>query len=384
MKKYYFVITLVSILFICVRDARGAKPRFFIRTSTITNSEPTLAENAFLQYFEAQIIELLKKTYPCVEITTRSGFLAAIENERKKELLGVSGDNALERLGEALGCDYLISLKAAVQNGKLSISAICIYVKKEMALSRVIKIAADGDAGLDAVEASAKELIDGLKKYEICPFTGQVNVRVESKVQTEEKEENPVNCKGKEGIFKRVTSVYKTSDNNWNLIKEDKYSASGSVQFKMYEEMKIEEQNDCYPGPNGNYGGRTSYERTVGSADIKGLSKESEIYGVKVDDARAELLFLDDGTYTLKVKAASKQGDMQEKKEEHAEGSYDNIPPRTTTKNKKADVSVFKILGPFKGDAQEKSLVQKGTVKEVDEETKEERTITFEFKLTRD
>lgn len=384
MKTNYFRIALYTILIISTGAVQGAKPRFFITRSTINGAAPTLAETAYLEYFEAEITKLLLKTYPCAKITTRSGFLAALENERKKELLCTGDPNALSYLGESLGCDYLISIKVGVQNGNVNITALCFYTKKEETLSRAGKIAADGDAGLDAVETAAKDLIDGLKKYEICPFTGPVKVRVESKAQTEDKEEYPVNCKGKEGIFKKVVNVYKTSDNNWELNKDDKYSASGSVQLKMYEEMKIEEQNDCYPGPNGNYGGRSSYERTVSTADVQGLSEESEIYGVKVDDARAELIFLEDGTYTLKVKAASKQGDMKEKKEEHAEGTYDNIPPRTTTKNKKADVSMYKIFGPFRGNAQEKSLTQKGTVKEVDEDTQEERTITFEFNLTRD
>lgn len=384
MKTKYFRMAFFAILIISASAVQGVKPRFFIARSTINGAPPTLAETAYLEFFEAEVTKLLFKTYPCAKITTRSGFLAALENERKKELLGTGDVNALSYLGESLGCDYLISIKVGVLNGNVNITAFCFYTKKEKTLSRAAKIAADGEAGLDAVETSAKELMDGLKKYEICPFTGSVKVRVESKTQTEDKEEYPVNCKGKEGIFKKVVNVYKTSDNNWELNKDDKYSASGSFKLKMYEELKVEEQNDCYQGLNGNYGGRSSFERTVSTADVQGLSEESEIYGVKADDARAELIFLEDGTYTLKIKAASKQGNMQEKKEEHAEGSYGSIPPRTITKNKKADASVYKIFGPFKGDAQDKSLTQKGTVKEVDEDTQEERTITFEFNLTRD
>jgi hypothetical protein len=384
MKTNYIRITLLAVLIISAGVVQGAKPKFFITRGTITGADPTLRETAYLEFFEAEITKILFKVYPCATVSLRSAFLAALELERKRELLGVADDNALTYLGQSLGCDYLISIKVAVQNGNVNLIAICINTRNEKTLSRTTKIAAEGDSGLDAAEEAAKDLIDGLKNYEICPFTGPVKVRVESKVQNEEKEEYPVECKGKEGIFKRVVSDYKTSDNNWELNKEDKYSASGSVQLKMYEEMKIEEQNDCYQGPNGNYGGRTSYERTVSTADVQGLSEESEIYGVKVDDARAELIFLEDGTYTLKVKAASKQGDMKEKKEEHAEGTYDNIPSRTTNKNKKADVSMYKIFGPFRGNAQEKSLTQKGTVKEVDEDTQEERTITFEFNLTRD
>lgn len=39
---------------------------------------------------------------------------------------------------------------------------------------------------------------------------------------------------------------------------------------------------------------------------------ESESEGIKVDDARCYLTFMDDGTYILKVTAASTQGEKKQ------------------------------------------------------------------------
>jgi hypothetical protein len=95
------------------------------------------------------------------------------------------------------------------------------------------------------------------------------------------------------------------------------------------------------------------------------------------------LNFLDDGTYTVRIKAASKQGEKKTIKEIKAQGVCDNLnePPQKTTN--KIDEGLYELLGPFRGTAQDKVLSQKDTIKKTTE-TGEEQTITYEFNLTRD
>lgn len=376
MKKYYFIILLCTI--IGTEELSAAKTKFFIATKS--NNEDAVS---YVSYFEDQVLKILFETYPCTNILTSSGVQAILENEKRKELLGGGDENTFKSLGESLGCDYLISLDVQVNNNNVLLSAFCMQFKKEKILTRAMASTVKGDAGLDAIEKVSKELIDGLKKYEICPFKGNIDVNVASKEQSKDVDEYSVSCNGNEGNYKKTTTVYKTSDQKWKLDKNSQYSADGNVEFKMYEEIVVDEINDCYPCSSGREGGRTSHERTVSTADVQGLSNKSELFGVKIDDARVELNFMDDDTYTIRIKMASKQGDMEEKKDIRAEGTCDNVSENKKT-IKKADVGQNLLFGPFNGNAQNKVLSEKGTIKEVDETTKEERTITYQFNLEKD
>jgi hypothetical protein len=101
------------------------------------------------------------------------------------------------------------------------------------------------------------------------------------------------------------------------------------------------------------------------------------------EDARAEITFLENGTYTLKVRAATRKVDLGLRIEKHAEGtcSNDNPPPEEITK--KADIPLVEIFGPFSGTGEDKVLNQKETIIREDPITKEKTTITFDFRLSR-
>ncbi len=379
--KKYLVISII--LLISVIELRAdVKPRFFIATAASGDSSGKLAE-PYLSYFETKVFNFLKDVYPCVEISSLSTITALLELERQRQLLGAGDDNAITNIGQALGCNYLISLRVSVINNKALITALCLDVKKVQAISRAMANVQHGEAGLDAVDNVSKQLIDGLKKYEICPFKGPFKIHVVSTTKDKQTEEYPVYCNKIDGIYKKEITIDNSSNSEWNLYKRDKYSTDGNVKFTMREETILEEQNDCYECTSGRKGGRTYYKKTLSSADVQGLSKDSEQYGIKVDDARIELTFLDNDTYTILIKAASNKGDKKEKIEEHAEGTCDNIQPNNNSINVKADVPLKQLLGPFKGNAQDDVLTEKSTIKNVDPNTKEETEIEYEFNLTK-
>ena len=95
------------------------------------------------------------------------------------------------------------------------------------------------------------------------------------------------------------------------------------------------------------------------------------------------LTFLDDGTYTVRIKAASKQGIKKTIKEVKAQGVCDNSnePPKKTTN--KIDEGLYELLGPFTGTAEDKVLSQKNTITKTTD-SGEEQTIKYEFNLTRE
>lgn len=381
MKKYFLLLIALTVTHSAVQA--DVKPRFFISTSAAGDSSGTLAA-AYVAYFETQVFDLIKQIYPCADINSLSTVTALLDLERQKQLLGSGTDNAFNNIAQSLGCDYLISLKVSVINNTALVSALCMDNKKAKTLSRAFANAQHGDAGLDAVVKVSKELFDGLKQYEICPFKGPVTVHIVSTRKDKQKEEHAVYCNRTDGVYRKTTSIDKYSENDWAIEKTGKNSAKGDVTFNLSEETTIEEDNPCYECSSKKQGPRSYFEKRTTYSKLQGLSNESESNGTRVDDARVYITFLDDGTYTLRVKAASTQGEKRTKKDVHAEGVCDNIKSKPETVTSKVDEGINETFGPFAGTAQDKVLSQKDTIKRSDPNTKEESTITYEFTLTRE
>jgi len=382
MKKYILLIVFLFV-FVGVEQTEAAKPRFFITTSALGDANGKEAAS-YIPYFLTQVFNLLKKTYPCAELNDISTVGTLLDWERQKQLLGSGSDENLLNIAQSLGCDYLISLEVTVTNNMANISAVCLDIKKVNALSRAKASGPHGTEGLNAVKNVSKELIDGLKTYEICPFKGDINVKIVGTKKDNQTEQYPVYCNGMDGTFKKITIIDNYSENDWKITKMGKESATGFVKFNLSEEFTIEEDNPCYECSPKKQGNRSYKEKTTTYADIQGLSNESESYGVRVDDARAYLTFFDNGTYTLRIKASSTQAEKKTKKEVTAQGTCDNLndPPETITN--KIDEGINEIFGPFTGTAQDKVLSHKDTIKRVNPITDEEETITYEFNLTRE
>jgi hypothetical protein len=230
----------------------------------------------------------------------------------------------------------------------------------------------------------SKKILDGLKKYEICPFKGDINIKITSTKKDSQKEEYPVYCNSMDGYYKKTVTIDNYSENDWTINKVKKEQANGTVQFNLSEELTIEEINPCYECSTTKQGQRIYNEKTTTYADIQKSSRDDGGSGIIVDSARVILHFLDDGTYTVRVKAASNDGLKKTIKEIKAQGVCDNSnePPKKTTN--KIDEGLYELLGPFPGTAQDKVLSQKDTIKKTDPVSGEEQTITYEFNLTRE
>jgi hypothetical protein len=121
------------------------------------------------------------------------------------------------------------------------------------------------------------------------------------------------------------------------------------------------------------------------TAKVEGLSNESVADNQQIEDARAEIIFLENGTYTLKVEAASRKGDLKLRTEKRAEGTCDNQSPPPKSIDKKADVPLEEVtFGPFPGTSLDKVLSHKDTYSTVDPITKEKTTITYDFNLKKE
>jgi hypothetical protein len=374
------IILLLFLLYIGSGLATAANPRFYIATSW--NNQ---AATAYFPHFEVEFANALKKEFPCVKTMSDSNILTLLEHEKQKQLLGSGDFEDVSNIGQAMGCEYLVSLKVKVLETKALITAFCIDTRTSKVISRSMANVIDGSAGIKAMEMVSKELVEGLKKFEICPFTGPINIVVKTERNDKKTDSYAVYCNGIDGLYKLDITTKKTSDADWKLKKTSKNRLEGSVTYNLLEESETEEQNDCYICPSGRAGSRLSKETVLKTARVEGLSNESIADNQQIEDARAEITFLNNGTYTLKVKAASRKGDLKLRTEKKAEGTCDNQSPPPENIDKKADVPLNEVtFGPFPGTSMDKILSHKDTYSTVDPVTKEKTTITYDFNLKRD
>jgi hypothetical protein len=116
-------------------------------------------------------------------------------------------------------------------------------------------------------------------------------------------------------------------------------------------------------------------------AKAEGLSNESISEGKKIDDARVQIVFKDDGTYLVLVKATSKKGNLKETTETKTQGACEGESKPPVTKNKSIDIPITAVFGPYQGSAEDKVLSQKET-KDVSQ-GKETTTVSIDFNLVK-
>jgi hypothetical protein len=338
--------------------------------------------------FLIDIVQALEKDFPCARVSYLGDINLCLA---EMQLLGTPAfgnqdvgpkiKKMLNRLNNAdywvTYCIYPISETMAIAELKCSDSK----GKKIVQFSINMSIASMSEK--DFIEP-VKKFVKELSKYEICPYTGPINVEVKTERTDKETESYPVYCNGMDGMYKLDKSINKTSLANWKLNKTDKVETSGTVTYALRDETQIDEQNDCYTCTSGRLGPRWYKETVLKTAKIEGLSNESVAGDQQIEDARAEITFLENGTYTLKVRAASSKGNMKLKTTKHAEGTCSNENPPPVDITQKADIPLNEFFGPFTGTSLDKVLSQKETITREDPVTKEKTTITFEFSLKRE
>lgn len=382
-------LVLLFLIVIIAGNSFAQRTQFYIK-STVGGLYPKEIEG-LPAYFATLFDNSLKEKYSCTTVLTTSDVRDLLGWERQRQLLGSGSEESQKSLAEALGVDYLVSFEVSVAVGEKFIASGTLIPMRAKPVFPLIKASAYSNyskESFDQIDANlkevAKKLVDGLKKYEICPFKGEINVKITSTKKDKQTEEYPTYCNGVDGTYHKTTTINNYSENDWTIKKIGKESADGTVLFNLSEELTIDEINPCYECSPTKQGQRTYYAKTTTYADIQKSTAGNNSSDIIVDSARVLLNFLDDGTYTVRIKAASKLGSKKTIEEVKAQGVCDNInePPKKTTN--KIDEGLYELLGPFTGTAEDKILSQKDTIKRVDPVSKEETTIEYEFYLTRD
>jgi hypothetical protein len=354
-----------------------AKTRFFIQRVAEGDQNGKVAEGG-LGYFETTAANKIIEAFPCAEVNSTTVVAALLGLERMKQLLGTGDENALQNIAGAMGCEYLVALKINVTGQNALVSAFCMDSKKAKTLARRSENGPLNTA-LEMIDKVVKNMVDDLKEYEICPYYGPVTIEVKSELDDSKTDYVPAPC-GSGDMVTINTTQKSNSTLKWELNKYTVRAADGTANYDLNEKMTIESNYSCYKCKNGDQGAAKITETTESEAKTQGLSDESVSEGKQVKDARIKLTFLDDGTYTVLVEATSKQGNMKVTTGKKVEGICESESEPEDTKNKKIDVPIKAVFGPYKGSLKDKTLHQNET-KDLSN-GKEKTTLKLDFTLT--
>jgi hypothetical protein len=383
--KVLFSTWMIASLIMLPWVASAITVKFLIRTE-----EKAIADQAgdtygglYPEFFESAVRDKLKDAFACAEVRTVADLYALIVLEREKALLGVGDDKRVEALGGAFGCDFLISILVTSSKERLIFSAKCMRPDSAMVLARVFMTTTNDDGALDVMKDAAAELVEQLKKFEICPFTGTVKIEVSSKRGTESREEYAVYCNGMDQQYLKVTEISERSSTLLDLQKIKWEYTSGYMKYEDIDSNTIREENGCYKCPSGREGGRISTETVYTRKAVEDFSQMSSIGGAYTDDIRISLVFLDNNTYLIRVRGASeKNGTWTQQYRLKAEGTCDNrneSPPAMV--NTGLAIPCNYLFGPYPGRAYSNQLKGSYTTVKNDPVTKEQTVLLIEFDL---
>jgi len=378
------IFSVIMILFISSEIFTQSKqPHFYINSFLTCDTSLTQSLNQKINFLQEHLAIKLSEVYKCASITTKFEVVSTLKNLREASYLGANIDERLSDVAKSTVSDYLVAINAKVTGQTAIVRVLCMDPKTVKTLANAFISLPYNNMEVSTYEKISNDIINGLKTYEICPFKGEITVKVIGTKKDKQTEEYSVYCNGVDGMYHKTTTIDNYSESDWTVRKVGKETASGSVQFNLSQELTIDEINPCYECNPTKQGQRTYYEKTTTYADIQKSSTSGDDLGIILDSARVILNFLDDGTYTVRIKATSKQGEKKTIREVKAMGVCDNSNESPKKTINKIDEGLYELLGPFTGTAQDKVLSQKNTITKTTE-SGEEQTIAYEFNLTRE
>lgn len=376
---------LIIMLLLAIPCSGAEKTKFFLTWKYTAASQDDSAKlSLFCDHFEYKFYQGMEQYFPCATKTSFANIAVALDNERQKQLLGVNDESTMQSLAGAMGYQYLVSLKMTQVGQNLFMFVSCHHMAQAQMLVNVMEQGPMDEEAFDVVDKLAEKFFDKLLKYEICPYRGTIKVQVTTDLNVDERREYPVYCNDEDRLYKMHYKETKHSEHFWTFEKETKFWARSFIDYSVSEESEREIEDGCYSCPQGKT--RRYYRETTSkTGKIDEVSQESELYGKKVDDARVEITFNDDGTYTIKIDATSQKSEVSETRYKTAESWCDNEnKPPETIKNL-VDIPLTYVFGPYKGTARDEFLTaHPDPVVVTDPVSGEKRTYEISFELLRE
>jgi len=333
--------------------------------------------------FMTDVSTEMERDYPCVGITDPVSIqycLAELRLQSTPEFGSRDVRPIVSKIANSLtNPDFAVKYSMFVNSENLAQATVLCANSEGEIIADFTESFSPAEVTGESIISPVKRLMDQLKKHEICPFTGSVNIEVKS--ERDESSSTSTTCDA--GSIVTDIDIKSNSTLRWELVKESLEGASGTVTYDLKENYKTVISNPCYICKDGTKGFAKTEDTKDSEAKVEGLSNESVSDGAQVSDARIKITFLDDGTYLLSVKATSEKGPMKITTEKKVDGpcmgNNENEPP--DTKNKSIDVPFTAVFGPYKGTPQDKVLSQ-SEEKDVSQ-GKEKASVKIDFTLTR-
>jgi hypothetical protein len=376
-------ILLISFLLLAgVAQAGDENPLIYIQTR-FQNRQGYGNAEAIASYLETRVWAQIEKEFPCAKLSSDKIVGIQLDFARQRALLGTEGSgNDIANIAGAVGGEYVVGLNIVADNKLILLSASCMYTRRAEMVTRSIEIAGSEGAAMTSADKLAKDFVKGMAYFEICRYHGPVNVTVHTTLKDEHKEEHGVYCNHSDQVYKKTSSITKTVDTAWKLNKTGKANTVGEVDHKVFEEMREDEEDGCHKCASGREGGRIYNRTETVNATVHGLSQGSSTPGETIKDARIEIIFKQDGTYFLHIKAATDKGEINTRIVEKAEGTCDMVN-KSEAHPRELDVPLENIWGPFKGTPLDKILKDQKEEKEPKNAAGEEKVTKLDFELSR-
>lgn len=387
MKKILTILFLIQIL-LPVYGTFGQELRMLLLPKAGA-ADPKLLylSRGMNDIFLTDIVPEAQKYFPCVGITDPKSTELCMDELRLQGTSEFGGRDVapiIQKItSSVMNPDFAVKYSMYVESEQMvRASVVCANSKGEIIADFTMPIEVSAMM-LEGTIPPVKKLIDELKKYEICPFTGPVSITISSDLDSTNVEEYGVYCNQSDQRYHKELEIKNHTFSDWKLERKGIPWTEGTMTFYTNEETKVTEENGCYKCKTGREGRRTYSETSSMKVKGSGISHESIRNGKPQDDARIELQFLESGKYLVLAKGTSQAVTGEDKVVTQAEGTCDNQPQETKIVPRDIRVPLRVIFGPYDGKSTDKLLQQKDTKEVKDPATNEKQTITIDFSLTK-
>ena len=362
MRKLMFTLFIYLLLGLCGVYSQKV-PIFFIAKEGGTTEEEIKKSNSLNDMFFTDIINETLKNWPCVSIKDEKAVKISIGELHLWSTPEFGGKDVLAKINEAANAnknsDYYVSYSIYPVNDEMANAEIKWYDKKGNQIDEISMACKLNEVYTNAATGPAMEFVNMLKKHEICPYIGPIAIEVKGIRDETTTTSSSAPCGN--GSLTITTTSTMNSTLSWSFKKLDLNETSGTVDYTMNEKLTTIMDYSCYMCISGIEGAVKITDTRDSDAKVEGLSNKSVFEGNKIDDARVQIVFKDNGTYMLLVEATSKKGTLKETIEKVVEGPCQDESKPADTKQKAIDVPLKVVFGPYPGKPTDEVLTQNET-----------------------
>ncbi|KAF0219484.1 MAG: hypothetical protein FD174_1944 [Geobacteraceae bacterium] len=344
----------------------------------------------------------LVKNFPCLHITTTSDKTALVEFMRKQQLVGSGTDQelaaAMDTFGKSTDAKYLVNLSTyydpmvgyrldalAWMSGEKSAEPFFSDGETSLTYEGILKGAESLAEQL--VVAFVKKSSKQRPNNEVCPFKGRVDVMaITSRKEPKDPVENKFisYCNGQDVPGKTFDSFTVEGKQFWKLNRLGNPDTEGTMEYTLTETTLKEEVDGCHTCKSGRNGHWEYKDELIKRSVAEGLDT-STVKDGKSDnkDATINLHFSNNGTYSINVKAVSKEGYTKTTHTKTAVGTCDLINEKPKFDPEKFTIALEQRFEGFAGTPFDKKLTGKRTIKLPRKDNDEEWELTIDFDLER-